>query len=160
MRKLTKRSVAIVAGSVLAVAGGTAAFAYASGWFKGDSTVYANASAIQTLHATVDTRSLGNLYPGRLFNLPNVNVNNTNDYPVKINTIAVESVTTSAGTNCDADDADIIFGAIPPNTVLTPGLHSISLGTIKMDDTASENCAGQFMNISATLGGEIAPATS
>jgi hypothetical protein len=157
MRKMTKRSAAIVTGAVLAVAGGTAAFAYASGWFSGSSTVYASASEIRPINVVIDTRSTGNLYPGKVMTVPTVDVNNTNDYPVMINGITVSSVSTSSGAACDADDADLVFFDVTPARLDT-GLHAVSLGKITMQETANPACAGLVMTITAALTGEIAPA--
>ncbi len=67
MRKSAKRSLTIATAVIISVAGGTAAFAYASGWFKGGGTVAATSSTIGNVTTTVvvaDTAGT-RLFPGK-----------------------------------------------------------------------------------------------
>lgn len=160
MRKLTKRSVAIVAGSVLAVAGGTAAFAYATGWFKGDATVGATASTITNVHVEFQISNSADkrLFPGRVVALPTTTVENPNDYPVQINTIVVQSVASTAAPGCTQEKAGLVFGAVPVRK-LNPGTNTnVALGTITMSNTADPVCSGADLLVKANMTGEIAPA--
>jgi hypothetical protein len=159
MRKITKRSVALVAGSVLAVAGGTAAFAYASGWFNGNATVTAAASTIQTVQVQIPIANtqLTRLWPGHEVTLPSVSINNPNDYPVKINTIGVQNVTSANKPDCGKDQAHLSFGVVPASTVLQPGTNSgVNLGKITMGDDAEAKCSGAGLVVTANMTGEIA----
>lgn len=153
MRKLTRRSAAIVTGSILAVAGGTAAFAYNNGWFSGDSTVTAAASTIQTLHATVNLGS-SRLWPGHRVQVTVPSLNNTNEYPVKITGISVSSVS-STPTGCGQSEAGLTFESTPATTLTPGGNSNVSLGLIKMSPDASSVCAGKVLTVSATLTGEL-----
>lgn len=162
MRKLTKRSAAIVTGSVLAVAGGTAAFAYASGWFQGSSTTYAATSSIGELTAFVDLRLQATntnnmkLYPGKLVELKNVTVNNPNDFKVKI--ASIDTITVTNGGDCTQSEAGFTFPELNTSVVFDKGeTTNVDLGDIKMAETATTKCAGQGgLIIKATLKGDIA----
>ncbi|MFG1989210.1 hypothetical protein ACGFJ7_04410 [Actinoplanes sp. NPDC048988] len=160
MRKFTKRSAALVAGAVLAVAGGTAAFAYASGWFKGSADVSASSSAIKVVTTTVKiagTSPETRLWPGHSVTIPPATVNNENDYPVKINEIKIDKVE-SDSKSCGVKEADLSFGPVPNNTVIPAGQSptAVVLGTIKMGQYADPACANQTLKVTATMSGEIA----
>lgn len=158
MRMLTKRSVAIVAGCVLAVAGGTAAFAYATGWFKGDATVGATASAITNVHVEFQIPNSPDkrLFPGRIVALPTLTVENPNDYPVQIDSIAVQTVVSQAAPGCTQDKAGLVFGTVPARK-LNPGSNTnVQLGTITMSNTADPVCSGADLLVKANMTGEIA----
>lgn len=160
MGKSTKRSVAMVAGSVLAVAGGTAAFAYASGWFKGDGTVYAASSKIQDVTARIDLGKTKDslLFPGRTVDITG-KVTNPNDYPVEITKIEILKFSSSKG-NCDQAKAALSFGAVPAGTAF--GAYekekSAPLGSITMGKNAHEDCAGASFLLTVKLSGGIADA--
>jgi len=158
MGKSTKRSVAMVAGSVLAVAGGTAAFAYASGWFKGDGTVYAASSKIQDVTAKIDLGKTKDslLFPGRTVGITG-KVTNPNDYPVEITKIEILNLYSSKE-KCDKADADLTFGDVPKSTTI--GAYekekSVPLGSITMGKNAHEDCAGAAFVLTVKLTGGIA----
>jgi hypothetical protein len=156
MRKITKRSAAVATGAVLAVAGGTAAFAVASGWFSGSGTVYASSSTIKTVQATVDTRSLSNLYPGKSVKVVGT-VNNPNDFSVQIDTISLSSLISNKS-GCGAGEAKLSFGAVPAGTLVPAGTSptTVDLGTLTMGTDAAAACAGATFSVSASMTGEIA----
>ena len=158
MGKITKRSAAIVGGSILAVTGGTAAFAYASGWFTGTGSVAATSSEIKVVHAAVN---LGNtpetrLYPGRTVSITTASVTNPNDYPVLVTGITVQSIQSSAS-GCGVGEADLSFGAVPNNTVVAAGATAVPvpLGSLTMAQTADPACANASITVTAALAGEI-----
>ncbi|WP_127497931.1 hypothetical protein [Actinoplanes solisilvae] len=159
MRKLTKRSAAVVVGSVLAITGGTAAFAYVQGWFRGTSTTYAATSTIGDLTAVIDVRtgSANNFYPGKIVELHNVTVNNPNDYKVKI--LEVTSVAVTGGGDCDQTKAGFSFPELNTTTVFNSGANpAIDLGDLKMSTDADPVCAAKGgLTVTATLKGDIAP---
>lgn len=158
MRKITKRAAAIIAASVLAVGTGGAAFAYAAGWFNGSGTVVAASSTIQPISVTVD---LGNtdatrLYPGKSVQVKAATVNNANDYPVQINSIAVGSVSTNK-TGCGQSQAGLTFTDMPDDVIPARGSkNNVVLGSIKLSDSADPVCAGAVFTVTATMNGEIA----
>jgi hypothetical protein len=153
MRKITKRSAAVVAGSVLALTGATAAFAYASGWFSGSGTAYAHGSTIQTVTAVIDSRSVGNIYPGKELAVSGT-VTNPNDYTVKINSIAVGSVSTG-NSACDAASG-LSFTEFPSNLLVAHGsFDAVPLGKLTMNQYADPSCSGATFTITATMTGEI-----
>ncbi|MCY1140696.1 hypothetical protein OWR29_22085 [Actinoplanes sp. Pm04-4] len=158
MRQFTKRSAAIVTGSVLAVAGGTAAFAYASGWFQGSATTYATTSTIGNVTAVIDIRpggAVNNLYPGKLVELKGVTVTNPNDYKVKIT--SVDTVTVSGAGDCGQTQAGITFPELNTSKVFNSGENTnVDLGDIKMSEDALPVCANKTLTVTATLKGEVA----
>ena len=162
MRQFTKRSAAIITGSVLAVAGGTAAFAYASGWFQGDSTTYAQSSTIGNITAHIDLRTEPNaadnkFYPNKVVELKNVLVTNPNDYKVKITSVGDITVTNAPG--CSQNEAGFSFTELHTATVFNKGANAaVDLGDLKMSENASPACANQGgLIITAVLNGEVAP---
>jgi hypothetical protein len=155
MRKMTKRS-AIVIGSIVAVVGGTAAFAYASGWFQGDARVGATASSIQNVHIEfqVPNTAEARLWPGREVTLPTQTVTNLNDYPVRITDINVTTLTTDKA-GCTQTTAGIDFPSVPTFT-LQPGNNTgVALGTIKMSPDADKACSDASLLVDATMVGEL-----
>ncbi|MCO8272311.1 hypothetical protein M1L60_17090 [Actinoplanes sp. TRM 88003] len=159
MRQFTKRSAAILTGSVLAVAGGTAAFAYASGWFQGSSNTTVATSTIGNVTATIDLRAGGatnKFFPGKIVQLQGVSLNNPNDYKVKIT--AVDVITVEGGGDCTQSLAGFSFPELNTSTVFDPGTTaSVDLGDLKMSENASELCANKpGIVVKATLKGEVA----
>ncbi len=153
MRKITKRAAAVVAGSVLALTGATAAFAYANGWFSGSGTAYAHASTIQTVTATIDSRSVGNIYPGKELAISGT-VNNPNDYTVQIDSIAVDTVQTGIGA-CNAASG-LAFTELPSTLHIAPGSYTgVGLGKLTMNQAADPSCSGATFTITAKMTGEI-----
>ena len=81
---------------------------------------------------------------------------NPNDFPVRITGITVDTVTAKPG--CGKNQADLSFGAVPPNTVINPGPVAVpvALGSIKMGQAADPACANASFTVTAILAGEIA----
>lgn len=158
MRKITKRAAVVATSAVLAVAGGTAAFAYAANWFKGDGTADAKTSTIQNVHAKITVAE--NLYPGKSIAIKADDLNNPNDYPVQITGISVASIADPSGAGCDQGKAGFAFNSLPANTKVAKGTtaHSVDLGNMVMSPTADPVCAGRTLTVNLTLAGEIAPA--
>lgn len=151
MRKITKRSAAVVAGSVLALTGATAAFAYANGWFSGSGTATATASTIQTVTATISTT--GNIYPGKELPITGT-VNNPNDYQVQIDSITVDTVQTGIGA-CNAASG-LAFTELPSGLKINPGSYpGVGLGKLTMNQSADPSCSGATFTITAKMTGEI-----
>ncbi|MEU8814474.1 hypothetical protein [Actinoplanes sp. NPDC048796] len=158
MRKFTKRSAAIVAGGVMAVAGGTAAFAYAQGWFKGNATAYAASSTIGDVTAQVDltVSPTNRLYPNKAVPVTTATITNPNDYPVRITGATVTNVSSNK-TGCGTNEAKLSIINVP-TLDLPQGTHNNqSLGFVKMSEFAEPVCAGASFTITASLVGEIAP---
>ncbi|GAB2628235.1 hypothetical protein Aab01nite_22500 [Paractinoplanes abujensis] len=159
MRKLTKRSAAIVTGSVLAVAGGTAAFAYATNWFSGSTTTQVTTSTIKSVTATVNLRGNAdnNFYPGKAVPITNATVTNPNDFPVQITGLTNIAVT---GGSCDQGKAGFELTNLTTRTFEKNSgpVTNVALGTLTMSRTADPACAGSSLTITATLAGGIAEA--
>lgn len=89
MRKITKRSAAIIAASVIAVGAGAAAWAAVNGWdITGSGTATGKAASIVPMTASADMRGV-KVYPGLVTTVTTL-VTNANDFPVKLNTTAVQ----------------------------------------------------------------------
>ncbi|MDY7084518.1 MAG: hypothetical protein SYR96_05375 [Actinomycetota bacterium] len=162
MRKFTKRSAAIVTGSVLAVAGGTAAFAYASGWFEGSSTTQVTTSTIRNVTATVNLRGNAdnNFYPGKAVPITNATVTNPNDFPVQIT--GLNNIVVSGKDGCDQSKARFELTNLTTQTFdkSASPTTDVALGTLTMSRTADPACAGGNLTITATLTGGIAEAAA
>lgn len=103
MRKITKRSAAIIAASVIAVGGGAAAWA-ANGWgVTGEGEATAKASDIKKLTASADLGATKRIYPG-LVTTVNTSVANPNDFPVNLTAgkVTPTDVTVTGGADATA----------------------------------------------------------
>jgi hypothetical protein len=164
MRKTAKRSLTIATAVVISVAGGTAAFAYASGWFKGGGTVSATSSTIGNVTTTVvlANSSATRLFPGRELPVTG-NIANPNDYKVKINNVSVTEVTAtkvngSSNPNCNKDTADLSASLTTPLQIANETtLTNQSFGKVKMGENASAACAGSAITATLTFAGELVP---
>ncbi|MET3428840.1 hypothetical protein BJ973_008052 [Actinoplanes tereljensis] len=163
---MTKRSVATLAGVALAVTGGTAAFAYASGWFNGEgSTVAAQSSEIKPVQAIAT--AAGNLWPKHSVDA-SVTVGNYNEYKVIAKTVKAGSVKVKAYNTptdtvpvntCNETNADISLGD-PTDTTINPTSWSTQadwIGFVTMGENASPDCANKVLKITFTLDGELLP---
>ncbi|WP_250003040.1 hypothetical protein [Actinoplanes sp. M2I2] len=162
MRQFTKRSAAIVTGSVLAVAGGTAAFAYASGWFQGSSTTQVTTSTIKNVTATVNLRGNAdnNFFPGKAVDITNASVTNPNDFPVQLT--GLTNIAVSGKEGCTQEQAGFTLTNLTNRTFdksATP-VTNVPLGTLTMSRTADPICAGGSLVVTATLQGGIAEAST
>jgi hypothetical protein len=158
MRKMTKRAAVIATGAVIAVTGSTAAFAYAAGWFKGDTAVTATTSAIANVHATivVANNAANHLYPGRSVPVSASTISNPNDFAVQINSIGnISSI--SGAPNCGGNEAQLTFSEMPSGTTVPAHTTSanVPLGKVTMGVTADPACAGATLTVNAALTGEI-----
>lgn len=82
MRKFSKRSVAVVAGTAAVVIGGGAAFAAVNGWtIGGKGTAEAKTAEIKQLSATAVIN--GNIYPGKVTTIT-TKIDNPNEFPVQL----------------------------------------------------------------------------
>jgi hypothetical protein len=167
MRKITKRSAATLAATVIAIGGGTAAFAYATGWFKGSGDVKATSSAIQTVTAVVDLPSSDpakRLFPGRTFAVTGT-VTNPNDYKVRINSASVSGISATKADNsvnsaCGSNGSAGLALALPSaGLVINPGTGTpnVALGNLSMAEGASPDCANSRITATLTLTGELIP---
>lgn len=167
MRKITKRSVAILSGSVLAVAGGTAAFAYASGWFNGQGNVTATSSTIQPVVANIT--GVSNVWPNHWVDA-SVQLGNYNEFPVTAQSVDTtnppvvkvydDAAALTAGTEstaCGAGDADIVLNNNPEDVNVAAGawVNTTFTNFIAMDTTADPACAGKIFKVTFKLNGDI-----
>ena len=159
MRKITKRSATVAAAVVIAVGGGTAAFAYASGWFQGGGNASAYSSTILPVTATITIPDAAHLYPGASIPLSGA-VNNPNDYKVKVTSVSITGVSAikngATNTDCDLGTADLHadFGAqfdVNSKTTINPQ----SVGTLTMGGNAVPQCAGSRITAVLQFGGEL-----
>lgn len=163
MRKTAKRSLTIATAVIISVAGGTAAFAYASGWFKGGGTVSATSSTIGNVTTTV---ALANspttrLFPGRELPVTG-NISNPNDYRVKINNVSITEVIATKGNgnspnpSCNKDTADLTASLTAALEIASDTtLANQAFGKVRMGEKASAACAGSAITATLAFDGEL-----
>src|SRR4051794_25358828 len=159
MRKITKRSAAIIAASVIAVGGGAAA--WAGGWLaKGTATGTASTSDIIPISATV---SLGaaKIYPG-ISTTATATVNNPNDFNVILD-VAPGAPTFSAkklgdgsnNTDCSSTlNASVVHLGAPTgsNIIKQKGSGTITI-PVTVDESLSDKCAGSELKMTMEISG-------
>ncbi|MET8150518.1 hypothetical protein ACIBSW_03560 [Actinoplanes sp. NPDC049668] len=164
MGKTTKRTATVATAVVLTVGAGTAAFAYASGWFQGGGTASAASSTIQnvTTTVTVPNDAAHRLFPGKTVSVTG-NITNPNDYKVRINSVAVTGVTSVKN---NVNNPDCVTSTADLSAVLTPApldiaaattLPNNTFGTLSMGNNAVPQCAGSQITVTLTFDGELVP---
>jgi hypothetical protein len=168
MRKITKRSAAVAGAIVIAIGGGTAAFAYASGWFNGTGNLTATSATVQPVTATIT--AVGNVWPNHAA-AASVSIGNFNQYPVTAKAVdtasppvvtvfdnAAAANNNTPSTACAASDADIVLGAVVETTLAGGATKNVTFPNfVTMADTAHQNCAGKVFKVTFKINGEIAP---
>ncbi|MEV6487220.1 hypothetical protein AB0M20_01080 [Actinoplanes sp. NPDC051633] len=157
MRKLTKRSAAIVTASVVAVGAAGAAFAWS---LTGGGEASATAGTTKNL---VVEAALANdsLVPGVPRNL-NFVVKNKNDFPVVVTGATISEVKGGDG-DCVADanvkaiDGSALYGdvnyrTLPAGSNSNPGEKTLTLvNAVRMVPTAPDACQGKNFTFTMTV---------
>jgi|tagenome__1003787_1003787.scaffolds.fasta_scaffold20974788_4 hypothetical protein len=160
MRKITKRSAAITAATVIAIGGGAAAWAAANGWdITGTGTGDASAATITPLTASSDMGSV-KVYPGLVATVA-ATVNNPNDFPVKLNTTDVTptGVVITGGqnaTNCQNAllGAPATLKASFPGGAVVPKKASANVASnVTVASTLPQDCSGSHIKVTYTFTG-------
>jgi len=157
MRKITKRSAAIIGATVVAIGGG-AAWA-ATSWFTGTGSATASSSKIEIVTATGTVAD--KLYPGKSATAV-VTATNPNDYPVSITGAKDLVVEVTGDPKCKPGDAKLSLNPAPANTI--PAKSGATAGTLTGDWTnfvtmgkdASPDCAGAQFKLTFKLDGAVA----
>jgi hypothetical protein len=165
MRKITKRSAAIIAVTAIAVSGGAA---WAANWYlSGTNSASASATTIQAVDVTLTASS--QLYPGAKANAV-LAAKNPNPYAVKVTGVSGTPVVTVTGGAQNVDRASACtpatagitlkptFGSgvtVPGNLTNLTNVDTVSQ-VIEMASTAPESCAGATFTVSFTTTGSIA----
>jgi hypothetical protein len=159
MRKITKRSAAVVGAIVIAIGGGTAAFAYASGWFQGGGTATATSASIKPVTATIVIPGTAHLFPGATVPVKG-SVTNPNEYKVEVIGVSISDVTsTKGGANnggCAKTTADLSaafagkFTLAPKQTV-----DNWTIGSITMGQLAVPQCADSSITATLVFAGQL-----
>lgn len=162
MRKLSKRSTAVVAGLAVVVFGGGAAFAAANGWdILGSGTANAQASEIKNMTATTTFNK--HIYPGAVVQMT-TKVANPNEFPVKLtNAITV----TATDVTITPADAACKAGILTPGVLTTsfPGTPTIAAGATAQEVTTAltvgttlpQGCAGKAIEVKYAFSGVSQP---
>jgi hypothetical protein len=156
MRKITKRSAAIISATVIAVGGAGAAWAFTS-WGDGAGTANATTSTIVPLSATATVS--GNLFPGQSVDLTNVSVTNTNDYDVKLTGATLDTVeVVKGGTDCTQAKAALSLNAIPADRIVSHSSKAATnVGTftnfITMNAWANPDCSNAVLKVNFKITG-------
>ena len=105
MRKITKRTTAIVAAAVIGV-GALGATAWANGWFQSSTTASVKTAAAGPITGTVTFKEA--IYPTGAADI-DLTFTNPNPYKVKVTGIALSGAIGGATSGCTADNAGITF---------------------------------------------------
>ena len=154
MRKITKKSAAILAGGVVAVAGAGGAYAY---WTGGGSGTGSAAAGTNSPITVVQTSTVAGLAPGTAPQALSGNFNNSNSSSVYVTSVSatVGTVTKAAGApagTCDASDFTIAYavGSTMPvgaEVAAGTGKGSWSGATIAFNDKASNQDACKLATV-------------
>jgi hypothetical protein len=163
MGKTTKRTATVATAVVLTVGAGTAAFAYASGWFQGGGTATASSASIQNVTTTivVANNSQNRLFPGKTISVTG-DIVNPNEYKIKITGASVTGVTsTKSGSNnagCVTATADLSAAlTVVPLEIAAGATANNKAFTIKMGENAAAACADSQLTATLTFAGELVP---
>jgi hypothetical protein len=166
MRKITKRSAAVIGATVVAIGGG-AAWAASTDWFNGTGDVTASSSDVKQVTATASVTDA--LWPKHSVDAT-LSIGNYNSYPVTATGIASGTLSVSAYDNaaaatagtlsqtCNGDQADISLGTFSPQDVgagawATPTFSKF----VTMGADAPLSCSNKVFKIHFTMTGDIQP---
>ncbi|MFI6076906.1 hypothetical protein ACIA5C_35770 [Actinoplanes sp. NPDC051343] len=157
MRKITKRSVAIIAASLVAIGGGAA---WATWTLIGDGSTAAAAESASQLSITAPATAEGGLAPGQAADIVFV-VANPNKYPVTIGAVKLTGLTVTKASDATGTCAptDILM---PENANLTgasgldvpkgPSSQGVRLkSAISMKQSAGDGCKGASFGITVHI---------
>jgi hypothetical protein len=161
MRKITKRSAAIIGATVVAIGGG-AAWAATNGWdIKGTGTAQGDAATIVEMEASADLGAK-KVYPGLTTQVTTV-VKNANDFPVNLDPtkFTPTAVVVTGGSNASACQSAL---EAAPNTLVAsfpagaPKIVAKSTGqgvttNIAIANTLPQECAGSHIKVTYTFTG-------
>jgi hypothetical protein len=149
MRKITKRSAAIIAASVIAIGGAGAAWA---AWtFSGTGNASVSAATATPLTVTGETVA-GPMVPGTAVNV-SFTVKNPNSFPVLINSITYGTFT-STTPGCAGQLEQVVGAALPVSRDLAAGAEKnyTYAGSLKLVDNPDTNCQGAAYGFKVVLG--------
>jgi hypothetical protein len=162
MRKITKRSAAVIGAAVVAV--GATGAAWAAWTITGTGGTSASSASLSPITATATVVG-DKLWPGQSRNAT-VKVTNPNDFPVKVTGVTIKDVAAAGAPGCTKDKAALVLGAVPPNTVIggkpaafvtaTPTDAGTWSNFVQMGAGAEAACAGATFTVSFDLAGVIA----
>ncbi len=158
MHKLTKRSVAIVAGVAVALGGAGIAFAYWSAGGTGNGTAETGTTVGIV---AVQTSTVTNMKPGDVAQALSGNFTNPNTGPVYVATVtaSISGVTKATGAptgTCDATDYTLATPVATVNAEVPAGAAqgAWSGATIKFNNKAAVNqdaCKGATVNLAYAI---------
>jgi hypothetical protein len=151
MRKLTKRSTAIIAASVVAVGAAGAAYAWS---LTATGTTTASAAEKGSI-AVNNVTTIGKLYPTGKSGI-SFTVTNNADYPIVPKTVTITGVTTEsttcAATNVSAVNTGAFTLVLPPTIASKTTSTPITVANaVEMKADAPEGCIGQAFDVEVTV---------
>ena len=165
MRRITKRTTAIVSAAVLAV-GGLGVAAYAANWFSGGGSANANTASAVPVSATLTAKS--SLFPGATVDA-GVTATNPNSYPVQVTGVTLNSTGPFTGpTGCTFANSKIQFNSFKPFVIPAKATSATSIpdvaGLLSMGKEADVACADAGsgavgkapISVAVTFVGEVA----
>lgn len=157
MRKLPKKTTAVIVGGVLAVAGAGGAYAY---WSAGGSGSGSAAAGTNSGITVIQTSSIAGLAPGTAPQALSGNFNNSNTSKVFVTSVTatVGTVTKAGGApagTCDASDFTIAYtvgSTMPVNAEVAPGnaQGSWSGATIAFNNKGTNQDACKLATVAVT----------
>jgi hypothetical protein len=161
MRKITKRSAAVIGATVVAIGGG-AAWAATNGWdINGTGTAEGDAATIVEMTASANLGAK-KVYPG-LVTTVNTVVKNDNDFPVTLNTTNFTPTAVKVTGGKTASACETALDAAPNTLVASfpagaPKILAKSPGqgvttNIAVANTLPQSCAGTHITVTYTFTG-------
>jgi hypothetical protein len=149
MRKITKRSAAVIAATVVAIGGGAAWAAWSiSG--KGSASAASGTAVPLTVisEPTVDV-----LLPGSQSDVT-FKVKNTNSFPVTITSMTYGAFTSSPNTGCAGHIEQVAGAALPGSLDLAADQEKtyVYADSLKLIDDVSNDCQGQSFTFDVVVG--------
>jgi hypothetical protein len=152
MRKITKRSAAVITAAVVAVGGGAAAWAAWS--VSGSATASASAGSAAPV-GVVNAQLTGPLVPGAGTGVQ-FKVTNTNPFKVRVTGASLSDFATTQ-TGCNADNFEAIAGAAftPFNLEANAGEHTYTwANSIKLKANPDNACQGAPITFKVSVNAE------
>lgn len=158
MRRITKKSVAVVSGSAVVIAGAGVAFAY---WTAGGSGTGTAATGSNVALVAVQTSTVSDMGPGVAAQSLNGNFNNANSGPVYVATVtaSIASVVKAGGApagTCDATDYTLANPTMTVNAQVPAGSGQGAWtgATITFNNKSAANqdaCKGATVNLAYAI---------
>ncbi|WP_229071496.1 hypothetical protein [Actinoplanes sp. DH11] len=153
MRKLTKRSTAVIAGTAAVVIGGGAAWATVNGWeIGGSGTAEADTASITPLTATAQIN--GKIFPGKVTTIT-TSVNNPNEFKVQLTgtltPTGAEVIPATPACLSALPNASVLSTTFPGTPEVPAGAQGFSVNSNLTVGNIPQACAGKKIKVTYTF---------